>query len=101
MAGRDPKMNNALKTGFPLFHDEESLRCAINLVCAKYGTVKSLRIFPATTDNFSENRLCLCFLELEPPEAHAALRSELKVCPIETSLAFVADVHGKWNGPTS
>jgi hypothetical protein len=94
-------MNNALKTGFPLFQDEENLRYAIDLVCAKYGKVKSLRIFPATRDNFSGGRLCLCFLELNPPEAQAALRSDLKVSQVGDSLAFVADVDEKWNGPST
>jgi hypothetical protein len=94
-------MNSALKTGFPLFQDEETLRYAVDIVCAKYGKVKSLRILPATRDNFSGGRLCLCFLKLDRPEAQATLRSELKVSQVGDTLAFVADVHEKWNGPST
>ena len=93
-------MYNALKSGFSLFQDEEALRYAIDLVCAKYGKVKFLRIFPATRDGREGGRQCLCLLQLDPPSAQADLRLELKVSMVENDLAFVADVNEKWNGPT-
>jgi hypothetical protein len=93
-------MNSALKTGFPLFQDEETLRYAIDVVCAKYGKVKSLRIFPATRDGREGGRQCLCLLQLDPPKAQAALRLELKVFTVASDLAFFADVDEKWSGPS-
>lgn len=93
-------MNHALKNGYPPFQDEESLRYAIDLVCAKYGKVKSLRIFPASRDSRGEGRNCLCMLQLDPPQAQAALRTELKVSTIGVELAFVADVDRIWTGRT-
>lgn len=93
-------MNNALKNRFPLFHDEHALVDAIYSVCAKYGKVKSLRVFPAARDGRDGGRQCLCLLQLDPAEAQAALRSELKVSMLESEIAFVADVHEEWNGPT-
>ncbi len=97
-------MNNALKDGFSLFQDEETLRYAIDLVCAKYGKVKSLRIFPATGNSRGGGRHCLCMLQLHDPKAQAALTLELMVCTNVSinaaDLAFVADVDEKWNGPS-
>jgi hypothetical protein len=93
-------MNNALRNGFPPFKDEESLRYAIDLVCAKYGKVKVLRIFPATMDSRGGGHQCLCLLQLDPPKAQAALRLELKVSTFSHELAFVADVDEKWSGPS-
>lgn len=99
-ADLNPDMNNALKNGFPPFPDEESLRYAIDLVCARYGKVKSLRVFPASRDSREGSRHCLCILQLDPPRAQAALRLELKVSTISHELAFVADVGKKWTGPS-
>ena len=93
-------MNNALKYGFSPFQDEETLRYAIDLVCAKYGKVKSLRIFPASSDSREGGRQCLCLLQLDPPKAQAALRLDLKVSTISRELAFVADVDENWTGPS-
>lgn len=92
-------MNNALRHGFSLFLDEESLRYAIDMVCAKYGKVKSLRIFPASWDSHGGGHHCLCLLQLDTPQAQAALRLELKVSTNAADLAFVADVHEEWTGP--
>ena len=91
-------MNHALKNGFPLFRDEQSLRLATESVCAKFGKVKSLEIFPANRDSRGGGRNCLCLLQLEQPAAQAALRLELKVSTFGSDLAFVADVHEKWTG---
>ena len=92
------QMNNALKNGFPLFVDEHSLRRATESVCAKFGKVKSLEIFPASRDSRGGGRNCLCLLQLDAPKAHAALQLELKVSTFGSDLAFVADVHEKWTG---
>jgi hypothetical protein len=93
-------MNHALKSRFTPFQDEESLRYAVDLVCAKYGRVKSLRIFPASRDNRGGGRNCLCMLQLDPPRAQAALRLDLKVSTFGMELAFVADVDDIWTGRT-
>ena len=92
------QMNNALKTGFPLFMDERSLRLATESVCAKFGKVKSLQIFPASRDSQGGGRNCLCLLQLDSPAAQAALRLEFKTSTFGSDLAFVADVHEKWTG---
>lgn len=39
-------------------------------------------------------------LQLDPPQAQAALRLELKVSTFGIELAFVADVDDLWNGRT-
>ena len=50
------KLNDALKTGFPPFVDEHSLRFVIESVCAKFGSMKSLCILPATGDAAGTSR---------------------------------------------
>ncbi len=94
-------MNNTLKHDFSLFQNEESLRYAIELVCAKYakGKITSLRIFPASRDPRTGGRQCICLLQLDPPKAQAALRLQLKVSVDASDLAFLADVDEKWSGP--
>jgi hypothetical protein len=92
-------MNEALKAGFPLFRDEEALRNAVDVLCAKYGKVKSLRIFPATLDTWTAKLHCLCLLQLDPAQAQFALQSKHKVSTVGAALAFVADVDKEWNGP--
>lgn len=94
-------MNQALQKGFQRFQDEEALRYAVDMVCAKYGKVTSLRIFPASRDSRGGGRQCLCLLQLDSPQAHAALRQELKVSIYGSDLAFVADVDEKWSGPSN
>jgi len=91
-------MNKALKNGFPLFMDERSLQLATESVCAKFGKVKFLKIFPASRDSLDGGRNCFCLLQLDPPAAQAALQFELKVSTFGSDLAFVADVHDKWTG---
>ncbi len=93
-------MNDALKRDFSPFQDEETLRYAVDLVCAKFGKVKSLRIFPATSNSRGVGRHCLCLLQIDPPKAQAALRLELKVSIVSHELAFVADVDENWTGPS-
>ena len=91
-------MNGALKNGFPPFMDERSLRLATESVCAKFGKVKSLDIFPASRDSRGGGRNCVCLLQLDSPAAQAALQLELKISTFGGDLAFVADVHEKWTG---
>jgi hypothetical protein len=92
-------MNEALKAGFPLFRDEETLRNAVDVLCARYGKVKSLRIFPATLDTWTGTLHCLCLLQLDPAQAQLTLQSKRKLSTVGTALAFVADVDTDWNGP--
>jgi hypothetical protein len=92
------QMNDALKIGFPLFLDERSLRLATESLCAKFGKVRSLEIFPVNRASLGGNRSCLCLLQLDPPEAQNALRLELKVSTFGNDLAFVADVDEEWTG---
>lgn len=93
-------MNNALKNGFPPFPNEQSLRSATEFVCAEYGRVKSLRIFPVSLDHRAGCPVCLCLLQLEPKAAQSALRLELKLSTFGSDLAFIADVDKNWVGPS-
>ena len=93
------KMNQALKNAFRPFQDEETLRYAVDMVCAKYGKVKSLQVLPANRDSRGGGRQCLCLLQLESARAQAALRLELKVSTHGNDVAFLADVDEKWTGP--
>ena len=88
-------MNDALKIGFPPFTDEQSLRSAIESVCAKFGRVTSLRILPATRD---EGLQCACLLRLDSPAAELALKSSLHVGKFHPDIAFMADVGEAWTG---
>lgn len=88
-------MNDALKMGFPPFTDEQSLGSAIKLVCAKFGSVTSLRILPAIRD---EGLQCACLLRLDSPAAERALRSSLHVGEFHPDIVFMADVDEAWTG---
>ena len=88
-------MNDALKKDFPPFTDEQSLRSAIETVCAKFGSVKSLRILPAT---MGEGLQCACLLRLDSPAAELALKSSLHVGEFHPDIAFMADVDKAWTG---
>jgi hypothetical protein len=89
-------MNDALKTNFPPFTDEQSLRAAIESVCARFGSVKSLRILPAARE---ERLRCACLLRLDSPAAELALKSALHVGEFYPDIAFMADVDEAWTGP--
>jgi len=88
-------MNAALKKGFPPFTDEQSLKSAIASVCAKFGSVKSLRILPATRE---EGLQCACLLRLDSPAAERALKASLFVGEFHPDIAFTADVDEAWTG---
>jgi len=88
-------MNNALKNGFAPFLTEQSLRSAIESVCANFGKVTYLQIHPASR---RPNLQCACILRLDTAAAQIALRSKLNVVEIQGSLGFFADVDEKWTG---
>ena len=89
-------MNRKLKSGFPPFQTEQSLRSAIESICARFGKVAKLAIFPARRESGSGLQ-CPCFLRLDTLEAEAELKSKLKVFEFGDELAFFADVdEEKW-----
>ena len=88
-------MNNALRAGFPPFTDEQSLRSAIESVCAKFGKVKSLHILPAAR---AEGLQCACLLRLDSAAAELALKSSLYVGTFHPDIVFLADVDEEWTG---
>ena len=89
-------MNKALKNGFPPFLNEQSLRLAIESVCAKYGKVTHLRIIVVKTGQI---RKCSCFLRLDSAAAEAELRVNHEVTPFASDLHFFAVVDERWTGP--
>ncbi len=91
-------MNNALRSGFPPFLDEQSLRTAIESVCAQFGRVAFLTIHPATRAPGSGLH-CACFLRLDPADAAVKLKSKLDVIYFGADIAFLADVDERWTGP--
>ncbi len=91
-------MNNALRTSFPLFKNEQELRSAVDAICAKYGKVKSLQILPASR---GLELHCACVLELESQVAENEFRSKYRVLKIAGGLYFFADVSDVWTGLTT
>jgi hypothetical protein len=87
--------NKALKDGFPPFLNEQSLRLAIESVCAKFGRVTHLEILPS---KFGPNLQCACFVRRDSAAAQTALRSMLDVAEFDATLAFIADVEERWAG---
>jgi hypothetical protein len=97
----DLVMNHALKSGFPPFQNEQSLKSAIESVCAKFGKMAKLKIYPARRESGSGLR-CPCFLRLDTSEAETELKSNLKVIEFADELAFFANVDEEtWVGPRS
>jgi hypothetical protein len=91
-------MNRALKSGFPPFQNEQSLKSAIELICARFGKVAKLNILPARQEPGSGLR-CPCFLRLDTSEAETKLKSELKLIEFADELAFFANVDEEnWAG---
>jgi hypothetical protein len=89
-------MNNALKSRFPPFRDERSLRQAIESVCAEFGKLASLTILPASR---AVGLQCTCLLRLEPAAANDRLRSRFQVIDYGSELLFFVEVHDEWTGP--
>jgi hypothetical protein len=94
-------VNRALKDGFPPFQNEQSLRSAIESICARFGKIAKLRILPPRQEPRSGLR-CACFLRLDTLEAEGELSSALKIIDFGDELAFFANVdEEKWTGPRS
>jgi len=91
------KMDNALKSRFPPFRDERSLRSAIESVCAEFGTVASLIILPADR---AVGLQCTCLLRLDNSEAENRLRSKFSLIDFGTDLLFFVEVDEEWTGRT-
>jgi hypothetical protein len=89
-------MTKVLRQRYPLFLNEQSLRSAIESVCADFGKVAYLNIFPASRGSGLH---CACFLRLNSAAAEAALKSKLHVIEYGGDLHFFAEVDEKWAGP--
>lgn len=89
-------LNNALKNGRPPFRNEQSLRSAIESICAEFGSVTFLEILPA---KLGPDLQCACFLRLESVAAQNRLRSKHNLVEIDAKVAFLADVDESWTGP--
>jgi hypothetical protein len=91
-------MNVALKNGFPPFPNKQSLRSAIESVCAKFGRVTYLDILPAKRE---PHLRCACFLRLDSLAAESRLRTELVVSNYDVGqIHFFANVDDEnWTGP--
>jgi hypothetical protein len=90
-------MHNALKSRFPPFRDERSLRSAIESVCAEFGTVASLIILPADR---AVSLQCTCILRLDTSAAEDRLRSKFSLIDFGSDLLFFVEVDEKWTGQT-
>jgi len=87
-------MESSLANRFSSCSNEDSLRSAIQSVCAEFGKLRTLRIFNAR-DEQGQPR-CLCLLQMVTAEAEEALKSKLDVFEYGTSLAFWVDVDEGW-----
>ncbi|MBE0612941.1 MAG: hypothetical protein IH604_04660 [Burkholderiales bacterium] len=92
-----PSMADALRTGFPLFLNEENLRSAIESVCADFGMLTYLHILPAMRGTSFH---CACSIKLDSEAAHAALKSKFQVMEHAGELHFMAEVDERWTGRT-
>ena len=89
-------MNTALRSRFPPFENEASLRSAIESVCADFGKVTYLRILranPRPTHQFA------CFLRLDSAAAESKLMLKFHVFGFGSEIAFLADVDERCAGP--
>jgi hypothetical protein len=92
-------VKNALKRGFPPFLNEQSLRAAIESVCAQFGKVTHLKILPPTR-HFGLNTIeCECYLRLDSQTAEAMLKLTYLVKDIAGCLHFLAEVDESYVGP--
>lgn len=88
-------MTDALRNGFPLFLNEQSMRSAIESVCAEFGKVTSLTILPAMR---GASFHCGCSLRLDSAAAEAALKAKLRVMEYAGEIHFMVDVDERWTG---
>ena len=91
-------MRNALKNSHSPFLTIQSLRSAIESVCAQFGRVTHLEVLPAV---HRPNLQCACIVRLDSAAAQTAMRSKLDVVEIEGTLGFFADVDERWTGDAS
>lgn len=89
-------MNKTLRSRFPPFRDEKSLRAAIESVCAEFGQVTKLRLLRASSRSMPK---CACFLQLDSVVAQARLTLHLQVHRFGDDIAFIVDVDRAWTGP--
>jgi hypothetical protein len=90
-------MTDALRNRFPLFLNEQSMRLAIESVCADFGKVAHLNILPAMRGS---SLRCACSLRLDSAAAEAALKSKLQVTERAGELHFMVEVDERWTGRT-
>jgi len=88
-------MNNALRSQFPPFATEGSLRSAIEKVCANFARVMHIEVLPAKR---GQSLQCACIIRLNSVAAQTALRSKLDVVDFDGTIAFFADVSEAWTG---
>jgi hypothetical protein len=89
-------METTILARFSPCPDEESLRAAIEAVCAKFAPLISLRIFPTRPDGEDGPVRCFCLLKLVDPDAQHTLSSELDgVTEYGDYLAFTVDLDGE------
>jgi hypothetical protein len=93
-------MNNELKKRFPLFLNQESLRSAIETVCAPFGKVTYLEILPPAREPGLQTLQCICLLRLDSAAGEVALASKLEVVEFGRYLVFFADVDERWTDTT-
>jgi len=89
-------MRNALKCGFPLFLDEQSLRSAIESVCAQFGKVTQLKIHSPIRHFGLGSIECECFLNLDSQTAEAMLKITHSVKDFAGSIHFFAEVDERY-----
>jgi hypothetical protein len=90
-------MTDALRNGFRLFMNEQSMRAAIASICAEFGKVKQLNILPATRGSSLH---CACSLRLDSAAAQAALKTKYQLAEYAGELHFMAEVDERWTGRT-
>ena len=91
------RMTDALRKAFPLFLNEESIKSAVESVCADFGKVKYLNILPAMRGSSLH---CACSLRLESATAGAVLKSRFQVMEHAGELQFMVEVDDRWTGRT-
>ena len=93
-------MNNELKKRYPPFLNQESLRSAIDTICAEFGKMTYLEILPAAREPGRQTLQCICLLRLDSPASEVALMSKLEVVEFGRYLVFFADVDDRWTDTT-
>ena len=87
-------MNKTLRSRFPLFRNEASLRVAIEEICAEFGKVSHLTVL--RSDSVQSSPQCVCFLRLESPTAESKLKNTLNVFEFGGDITFLANNDEQW-----